>query len=181
MGLEISDAKLSNAPQYLTALLAANVEGRPDSDIDHGSRLAKSLGFFDDVTWPSDSPEQLKKKKKNKKKKLRNKLRKSNSLDSGLSSLGSPSGGDDDPNEDDSDDNDDDFDDEEDSKSSDDDSEEDLDLDLTGGGGRARKSTAVSLVGTVSVAGSDNGQEHEEEEAVQLTAKSIGDMHINDD
>ena len=50
MGIKVTDAR-SNIPQHIGSLSLFS-EPLPDSEIDHGSRLAKSLGFVDEVAWP---------------------------------------------------------------------------------------------------------------------------------
>lgn len=55
MGIQISDTK----PQHhnlasLNQLMEAKVE---EGGMNHGSRYARSLGFYDDIAWPSDGTE----------------------------------------------------------------------------------------------------------------------------
>ena len=50
MGMKVMDAR-SHIPQHMGSLSLTS-EPMHDSDIDHGSRLAKSLGFIDEIAWP---------------------------------------------------------------------------------------------------------------------------------
>ena len=52
MGLSVSENR-TGLPAHL-AVVSLSAEPKPDSEIDHGSRLAKSLGFVDEVAWPID-------------------------------------------------------------------------------------------------------------------------------
>ena len=54
MGYKISDNRSAVTQQHLLSLsLGAQLD--PDSDIDHGSRFAKSLGFVNEVAWPQET------------------------------------------------------------------------------------------------------------------------------
>jgi hypothetical protein len=53
MGLTVSDVR--TGPTQHLAALSLSSDPKPDSEIDHGSRLAKALGFIDEVAWPIES------------------------------------------------------------------------------------------------------------------------------
>lgn len=54
----------------LASLMMMAAEYNPDDHgMEHGSRFAKSLGFFDEIAWPPESPSETKKKMKKRAKK----------------------------------------------------------------------------------------------------------------